>query len=119
MFKILQKFVDYIKGLSIILYEDRARYSFVLKKIDIVYNGRKISAEAIYMPIGSFRPFKQYISCLNEPTILNKFKLDHARIIIGISTLEVCLDFSNKEHYEIYLNFIKSCQKSLENEDKK
>lgn len=116
MFSFLQKFINYMKGLSVILHDDAPRYNFLLKKINIIYNDKKVRAEAEYMPIGAFRSFKKEISSLNEVGVLTKFKLNHSRIIIGISTLEVCLDFSSKEQYEIYLNFVKSCQNALDEE---
>jgi hypothetical protein len=118
MFSFFQNIFNYTRGFLSILQTDLPRYSFLIKQIDIVYFKNELKAEVIYMPIGAFRPFKNYISDLNNPTVLDKFKPDHARIIIGISTLESCLDLSNNEQNKIYLNFIKSCVLMIKSEEK-
>ena len=73
-----------------------------------------MKAEITYTPVGCHRPFINYASDLNNSGIFKKFKPDHFRIIIGIHTLECCLDLNKEEHIAIYLNFIESCVKLID-----
>lgn len=85
------------------------RYAFIIQKIDISYANHSMMAEIVYTPLGCYRPLKKMVSELNNRLVCRKFKPEHARIILGIHTLEKCLDLKNKEHVGIYIDFIRSC----------
>jgi len=103
------KFYEYIRGALEVLYTESPRYSFIIQKIDVSYSSHSMMTEITYTPLGCYRPLKKIVSDLNSSLVCRKFKPDHARIILGIHTLEKCLDLTNKEHANIYLNFVGSC----------
>lgn len=102
-------FYEYIRGALEVLYAESPRYSFIIQKIDVAYLNDSMMAEITYTPLGCYRPLKKMVSELNSSLVCRKFKPDHARIILGIHTLEKCLDLTNKEYVDIYLNFVRSC----------
>lgn len=104
---------DHVKGFFEISNIQTPRYDFVIEKLDVVYQGTLIKAKVHYTPLGCYRPFKNFVSELNDKFVCRKFKPDHARIIIGIDTLEHILDFTNAEQTESYLRFVKSCMARL------
>lgn len=69
--------------------------------------------EVTYTPLGCYRPVTQMISELTGTFVCRKFKPEHANIIIGIHTLEQCLDLTNKAQATIYIDFINSCTQSI------
>lgn len=106
-------FLDYIRGFMEIVSTHTPRYSYVLKNIDIIYPNYTMTAQATYIPVGCHRQFVDKISHLNTEDVCYQFKPEHARIIVGINTLEYCLDLKIKEHAEIYLDFVKLCISKL------
>ncbi len=75
-----------------------------------------MKCEITYSPLGCYRPLRKFVSELNNPDTCIKFKPQHVRIIVGIHTLECCLDLTQKEHARIYLDFIDSCVRMLQYE---
>lgn len=75
-----------------------------------------MAAKIKYTPVGCHRPLEKYVGDLDAKNVSVRFKPEHAQIIIGIHTLEHCLDFSKKDQVIIYLNFIESCVNSINNE---
>lgn len=67
-----------------------------------------------YTPVGCYRPFKNFISELNDKFVCRKFKPEHAKMIIGIDALENNLNFTREEQAKIYLSFVQSCMKGIE-----
>lgn len=104
---------DYFKGFIEITNSQTPRYCFIIDKLDIVYQGTLIKTKVNYTPVGCYRPFGNFTSELNDEMTCRKFKPDHARIIIGIDTLEKTLDFNNQEQMQIYLGFVKLCMNRL------
>ena len=103
------KVYDYIRGAIEVLFSEPPRYSFIIQKLDVAYSCHSMMTEITYTPLGCYRPLKKVVSDLNNSLVCRKFKPDHARIILGIHTLEKCLDLKNKEHVNIYLKFVGSC----------
>lgn len=114
----LVKCSDYIRGFIDIANIETPRYAFVIKNIDIVYPNNIMRSKITYLPVGCHRIFVNYTSNLNIKNICCKFKPEHAQIIVGINTLESCLDLSKKDQAEIYLKFIRSCSLSLITEER-
>lgn len=106
---------DYIKGFIELLFIETPRYSFIIQDIEILYPNNLMAAKIIYTPLGCYRPLKKYASELNIKNVCTTFKPEHARIIIGIHTLECCLDLTQKDCAVIYLNFINTCLVSIKN----
>ena len=100
---------DYIKGLWELSHIQTPRYCFVVEKFDITYQGVLMKTKVNYTPVGCYRPFKNFASELNDEIICRKFKPDHARMIIGIDTLEKTLDFNCSEQVQKYLDYVKAC----------
>lgn len=98
------------------LHAETPRYSFVIQRIDIVYPNNRMASEITYSPVGCYRPLVRLTSELNNNDIYKKFMSEQVRIIVGIHTLESCLDLNNKDHVLIYLNFIESCSKLISRE---
>ena len=71
-------------------------------------------ANISYIPLGCYWIYENFACELNDETVCRKFKPDHARIIIGIDTLEKTLDFKNEQQVQIYLHYIQSCALLLE-----
>ena len=111
--KLINSLVDTVKGFLEIASIQTPRYCFVVEKFDITYQNLAMKTKVNYTPVGFYRPFKNLASELNDETICRKFKPDHARMIIGIDTLEKTLDFNNQAQTEVYLNFIKACMARL------
>ena len=111
--KFLGRIRDYIQGFLEVARIQTPRYSFVVEKFDITYQGVSIKTKINYTPVGCYRPFKNVASELNDEIICRKFKPDHARMIIGIDTLEQTLDFNCKEQTKIYLAFVTACENRL------
>ena len=88
----------------------------MLHRIDIVYPKNAMASEITYSPIGCYRPLKRLTSELNNNDIYKKFMPEQVRIIVGIHTLECCLDLNHKDHVLIYMNFIESCSKLINSE---
>ena len=109
------RLLDYIKGFIDIVNIETPRYSFFIKKIDITYPNGQMLSQATYLPVGCHREYTGKISELNTKNVCYKFKPEHARIIVGISTLEHCLDLTQKDHAQIYLSFIETCSSILKN----
>lgn len=103
------RFFDYIRGFLDIVASETPRYTFIIQKITICYPNNAMKTEITYTPVGCYRPFVKYVCDLNNHEVFKKFKPDHSRIIIGIHTLECCLDLNKEEHITIYLEFIESC----------
>lgn len=115
MSSLSNRLLDYIKGFIDIVNTETPRYSFIIKKIDIIYPNGQMLSQATYLPVGCHREYIGRISELNTKNVCYKFKPEHARIIVGINTLEHCLDLTQKDHAEIYLNFISTCSSTLQN----
>jgi hypothetical protein len=92
-----------------VLHAETPRYAFVIHRLDIIYLNDTMKSEITYTPIGCYRPIKRLTSDLNSNNTYKKFMPEHIRIIVGIHTLECCLDLKNKEHAIIYMDFIKEC----------
>jgi hypothetical protein len=45
--------------------------------------------------------------------VCRKFKPDHARMIIGLDTLEKTLDLTSKEQMKIYMEYVAACVQRL------
>ena len=112
----LIKVSDYIRGLVNILYVETPRYSLVLQKIVLCYPNNLMKSEITYTPLGCYRPQRKLVSELNNKDVCVRFQPQHARMIVGIHTLECCLNLSQKEHARIYLDFIDSCMRLLNDE---
>lgn len=113
MIKFLGRIRDYIHGFLEVASIQTPRYSFVVDKFDITYQGVSIKTKVNYIPVGCYRPLKNLASELNDEIVCRKFKPDHARMIIGIDTLEKTLDFNCKEQTKIYLEFVTACENRL------
>lgn len=111
------RFADYIRGFINIFFIETPRYSFIIQDIEIAYPNNLMAASITYAPLGCYRPLKKYANELNLKDVTVRFKPEHARIIVGIHTLESCLDLSQKEHAAIYLSFIESCLDSINNKE--
>ncbi len=111
--KFLGRIRDYIQGFLEVSRIQTPRYSFVVENFDITYQGVSIKTKINYTPIGCYRPFKNFASELNDEIVCRKFKPDHARMIIGIDTLEKTLDFNCKEQTKAYLEFVTACVNRL------
>ncbi len=111
--KFLGRIRDYIQGFLEVSRIQTPRYSFVVEKFDITYQGVSIKTKINYTPVGCYRPFKNFASELNDEIVSRKFKPDHARMIIGIDTLERTLDFNCKEQTKTYLEFVTTCENRL------
>lgn len=105
--------LDYIKGFIEILSVETPRYSFVIHKIDLLYFNGLMRAELTYTPLGCYRPVKEKISSLSLSFVMTKFKPSHARILVGIDTLERCLNLTQRDHLAVYLDFVSGCIKRL------
>lgn len=99
---------DLFKGFFEVSHAQTPRYCFVIEKLEITYQQLLMRTKIHYTPVGCYRPFKKLVSELNDEIICRKFKPDHARIIIGIDTLEKNLDFNNQEQVQVYLNYVQS-----------
>ena len=111
--KFLRRIRDYAQGFLEVSRIQTPRYSFVVEKFDITYQGVSIKTKINYTPVGCYRPFKNWASELNDEIVCRKFKPDHARMIIGIDTLERTLDFNCKEQTKTYLEFVTACMNRL------
>src|SRR3546814_401119 len=92
----LVKFSDYIRGLINILYIESPRYSLIIQQIEICYPNNLMKSKITYTPLGCYRPQKKLVSELNNEEVCIKFKPQHARMIVGINTLECSLNLLNK-----------------------
>ncbi len=90
------------------------RYSFVIEKLDLVYQCTFLKTRVHYTPVGCYRPLKNFVYELNDKLVCRKFKPEHARMIIGIHTLEDTLDFTKEEQSKIYLDYVKLCMGYIE-----
>jgi len=113
LFKFLSRIRDNVKGFLEVSRIQTPRYSFVVEKFDITYQGVSIKTKINYTPVGCYRPFKNLASELNDELICRKFRPDHARMIIGIDILEKTLDFNCKEQTKSYIEFVTDCTKRL------
>ena len=111
--KFLGRIRDYIQGFLEVSRIQTPRYSFVVEKFDITYQGVSIKTKINYNPVGCYRPLNNSASELNDEIVCRKFKPDHARMILGIDTLEKTLDFNCKEQTKIYMEFVTACSNRL------
>ena len=109
IFKLLSKIRNYVQGFLEVASKQTPRYHFVIEKFDLVYQDVFIKTKINYTPVGCYRPFKNFASDLNDELVCRKFKPDHARMIIGIDTLEKTLDFNCKEQTKVYMEYVASC----------
>jgi hypothetical protein len=112
--KFISSIYNHARGFLEIASIQTPRYSFVIEKLDILYQGTALKTKVHYTPVGCYRPFKNFVSELNDKLVCRKFKPEHARMIIGIDTLENTLDFTKEEQTKTYLTFVKSCIESIE-----
>ena len=110
----LTKFFYYIKGMVEVTATQTHRYHFVIEKFEITNHSAVIKTKINYTPVGCYRPFKNLASDLSDELVCRKFKPVHARMIIGIDTLEKNLDFNCKEQTRIYMEYIATCVRQLE-----
>ena len=103
----------YIKGFLEIAATHTPRYHFVIEKFELTHQDTAMKTRVNYTPVGCYRPFKNFSSQLNDELVCRKFKPDHARMIIGIDTLERTLDFTNKEQTKIYMEYVMTCMSRL------
>lgn len=108
-FSSVRKLVDFLKGFIQVSTSRTERYNYVIKDIKLVID-EHYRVIVIYSPLVSYRPQEDYISTLNNSYVCRDFKPDHARIIIGISTLETNLNFSEKNQVKLYLDFVNRCK---------
>ena len=111
--KFATKARHYIKGFLEIATTQTPRYHFVIEKFELTHQDTSIKTRINYTPVGCYRPFKNFVSQLNDELVCKKFKPDHARMIIGIDTLEKILDFNNKEQTKIYMEYVAACTSRL------
>lgn len=93
--KFIGRIRDYIQGFLEMSRIQTPRYSFIVEKFDVTYQGASIKTKINYTPVGCYRPFKNLASELNDEIVCRQFKPDHARMIIAIDTLERTLDFKH------------------------
>ena len=113
IFKLLSNIRNYVQGFLEIASKQTPRYHFVIENFDLVYQAAAIKTKVNYTPVGCYRPFKNLAGDLNDEMVCRKFKPDHARMIVGIDTLEKTLDFNCKEQTKIYMEFVTACIKRL------
>ena len=89
------------------------RYHFVIEKFELTHQDASIKTKVNYTPVGCYRSFKNFAHQLNDELVCRKFKPDHARMIIGIDTLEKTLDFSSKDQTKIYMEYVAECMNRL------
>lgn len=111
--KVIHTASDLFKGFFEVNHVQTPRYCFVIDRLEIVYQDLTMRTQIHYTPVGCYRPFKKFVSELNDEIICRKFKPDHARMVIGIDTLEKHLDFNNQEQVQIYLDYVQSCNHRL------
>lgn len=111
--KLLSRFRHYTQGFLEIALAQTPRYHFVIEKFKIAYQGAAIKTKINYTPVGCYRPYKNLASELNDELVCRKFKPDHARMIIGVDTLERALDFNCKEQTKIYMEYVTACMQRL------
>ena len=111
--KLLSRVRHYIQGFFEIAVAKTPRYHFVIEKFEITYQSTTIKTRVHYTPIGCYRPFKNFPSEINDELVCRKFKPDHARMIIGIDTLEKNLDFKCKKQTKIYMTFVTACMQHV------
>ena len=111
--KFLSEVRDYIHGFLELATIQTPRYHFVVETFRLSYQSNSIKTKVNYTPIGCYRPLLNYADELNIEIICRKFKPDHARMIIGINTLEKTLDFNCKEQTKTYLKFVAACTERL------
>lgn len=107
--KFANKAHHYIKGFLEIATTHTPRYHFVIEKFELTHQDTAIKTRINYTPVGCYRPFKNFASQLNDELVCKKFKPEHARMIIGIDTLEKTLDFNNKEQTKLYMEYVTGC----------
>lgn len=90
-------------------------YSLILDDLiaNIDKESGKYQAKAKYTGLNCYRPTTDLISNLNDQHVCKDFKPEHARIIIGLDTLEKSLDFANKDQVKIYLSFFSECMEAI------
>jgi hypothetical protein len=113
MFKLLSKIRNYVQGFLEIAGKQTPRYHFVIEKFDIIHQDVSIKTKINYTPVGCYRPFKNLAADLNDELVCRKFKPEHARMIIGLDTLEKTLDFTRKEQTKIYMKYVAACMQRL------
>ena len=103
-----QGYIDIITSKS-------TNYSFVLDSLTVVINQNtgRYQAQAKYTSLSCYRPTESLVADLNDEYVCKDFKPMHARIIIGLDTLEKTLDFTLKDQVNIYLLFLKKCKDSI------
>ena len=111
--KFVSKVYHYIKGFLEITAAQTPRYHFVIEKFELTHQDTSIKTKINYTPVGCYRPFKNFASQLNDELVCRKFKPDHARMIIGIDTLEKTLDFNSKEQTKTYMEYVTACIRRL------
>jgi hypothetical protein len=109
LLKWLSKVRDYIHGFLEIASIETPRYSFIIEKFDITYHNTSMKTKINYTPVGCYRLFKNFAFELNDEVVCRKFKPDHARMIIGIDTLEKTLDFNSNEQTQKYIEYVGFC----------
>lgn len=66
MIKFLDRIRNYIQGLLEVSRIQTPKYSFMVEKFDITYQGVSIKTKINYTPVGCYRPFKIFASELND-----------------------------------------------------
>lgn len=113
----LMKARHFCKGLLEVYFVETPRYSFVIQNIHIMHLDGLLRAELTFTPLGCYRPIKKKISELSQNFMASKFKPHHTSILLGIDTLERCLNLRTKEHCVVYLEYISTCIKRLHHSD--
>jgi len=67
-----------------------------------------LQTDIICNPVGSSKTLTQKATDLLESNAYYLFKKEHIKLIVGIATLEKSLDLSNKEHLEIFKNYLQN-----------
>lgn len=111
--KLLNRICRYTQGFFEIASAQTPRYHFIIENLEISHQSAVIKTKINYTPVGCYRPFKNIASELNDELVCRKFKPAHARMIIGIDTLEKTLDFNCKEQTKIYMKYITACTQRL------
>lgn len=108
--------LDYLRGGLEIFFSDAPRYVLVMRKINVCYLQGRMQAEVVYTSLQGCRKQTAWAADLSDAYICQKFKPGHVQMLIGLRTLEACLNLDIKEHVQIYVNFIASCEHAIQQE---
>lgn len=109
----LHDIIDYMKGFWESLFLHTNKFNYVIKNIELKFDGKKYSTLIYYQAIGTRTVLCDTATNLNEARTFVDFHPADAQCIVSIAAIESVLGCEKKEMEEKYINYARYYAKNI------